>query len=55
MVARRRKKTEGLVTGSGNPDHKVNQHAPIFYDRRTKKNRDRSSQNRNAIRDSKDY
>jgi hypothetical protein len=26
-----------------------NQHAPIFYDRRTKRNRDRSNNTRNAI------
>lgn len=50
-----KRKGPKYVTGGKNPDHKVNQHAPIFYDRRTKKNRDRSSQTRNAIRDSKDY
>lgn len=42
------------VKPGGTGPTNVNQHAPIFYDRRTKKNRDRTSQNRNAIRDSKD-
>lgn len=46
-------KKPDLVKGSGSGP-KVNQHAPIFYDRRTKKNRDRSSQNRNAIKDSRE-
>lgn len=32
----------------------VNQTAPIFNDRRTKRNRDRSSQRRNAIQDAKE-
>jgi len=42
------------VTGGGTGPKNVNQHAPIFNDRRTNRNRDRSSQNRNAIKDSKD-
>jgi hypothetical protein len=41
-----------LVTGGGTGPMNVNQKAPIFNDRRTKRNRDRSSQNRNAIKDS---
>ena len=53
-MAAKKNPLDDLVTGSGNPDHKFNQHAPIFYDRRTKKNRDKSSKNRNAIRDSRE-
>lgn len=49
------KKKDGpsYVRASGSGAKNVNQHAPIFYDRRTKRNRDKSSQDRNAIRDSK--
>jgi len=53
-MAKKKNPGDDLVKGSGTGP-KVNQHAPIFYDRRTKKNRDRSSQNRNAIRDSKEH
>jgi hypothetical protein len=41
------------VTGGGTGPKNVNQKAPIFNDRRTKRNRDRSSQNRNAINDAR--
>lgn len=40
-----------LGTGQG---PKVNQHAPVFGDKRTKRNRDRSNQQRKAIQRSKD-
>jgi hypothetical protein len=36
-------------------DVKVNQHAARFADRRTRRNRDRATQRRTAIRDSRDY
>lgn len=41
-----------LVRGNTGPVQ-VNQHAPLFNDRRTKRNRDRSTQKRNAIQDGK--
>ena len=49
----KKKPGDDLVRGGG-MGPKVNQHAPIFYDRRTKKNRDKSSQSRNAIKDSRE-
>lgn len=34
----------------GDPGHgQQNQHAPVFFDRRTKRDRDRSTRNRNQI------
>lgn len=35
-------------------DVKVNQHAAVFLDKRTKRNRDRSSKTRRAIKESAD-
>lgn len=35
----------------GRVDVKINQHAPVFQDRRTKRNRDKGTANRAAIRE----
>jgi len=40
---------DNLVQGRGN--YVVNQKAHIFADKRTKRNRDRASQKRNALRE----
>lgn len=44
---RKDKKPELVRAGGGH--FNLNQHAPVFADRRTKRNRDRSAQKRNAI------
>ena len=49
----RGKKEPELVKGGKGP-FKLNQTAPIFNDRRTKRNRDRSTQLRNSIERSKE-
>jgi hypothetical protein len=48
-VAKRKKETDKYVRPSGTGPTNLNQHAPMFYDRRTKRNRDKASQDRNAI------
>jgi len=48
-MAKNKNTLDGLVKGRGH--FVVNQKAPVFADRRTKRNRDRSAQKRNAIRD----
>ena len=45
----RKQKGHGLVTARA--DVRVNQHAPRYADKRTKRNRDRAAQKRNAIRE----
>lgn len=47
----KKKKPAPRVKGTKGHYH-LNQHAPRFADRRTRRNRDRSSQERRAIRDS---
>jgi hypothetical protein len=49
----RGKKEPELIKGGKGP-FKLNQTAPIFNDRRTKRNRDRSTQLRNSIERSKE-
>lgn len=34
--------------------YRLNQHAPVFGDRRTKRNRDRSTRTRKAVQESRD-
>ena len=48
-MAKNKNPLDSLVTGRGH--FVVNQKAPTFADRRTKRNRDRSAQRRNAIAD----
>jgi hypothetical protein len=44
-------KKKPVIQRASNPDSvKVNQHRAIFNDRRTNRERDKSSQNRNSIR-----
>jgi hypothetical protein len=45
------KRTQAVIP-KGN--YRLNQSAPLFNDRRTKRNRDRSTQNRQAIERSKE-
>lgn len=48
-------KKNRFEAGKGAPgNYRLNQHAPVFNDRRTKRNRDRSTKNRKAIDDSKE-
>jgi hypothetical protein len=47
-----KKQKPKFITAGGNGATNVNQHAPKFADKRTKRNRDRASQKRNAISDS---
>ena len=44
---RKDKKPELVRAGAGH--FRLNQHAPVFADRRTKRNRDRATQKRRAI------
>jgi hypothetical protein len=46
---RKEKKPELVRAGAGY--FRLNQHAPVFDDRRTKRNRDRATQKRNAIQE----
>jgi hypothetical protein len=48
-MAKKKNPLDSLVVGRGN--YVVNQKAHIFADRRTRRNRDRSAQKRNAIRE----
>jgi hypothetical protein len=48
-----KKDTPKFVMPTGG-DYRLNQTAPIFNDRRTKRNRTRSIQNRNSIERSKE-
>jgi len=48
-------KRERERVGRGAPgNYALNQHAPRYADRRTRRNRSRDAQRRNAIRDAKD-
>lgn len=51
-MAKKKSKLDDLVVGRA--PVQMNQHTDKFGDRRTKRNRDRSSQNRTAIEKSKD-
>lgn len=49
------KKPQTPPPGKGAPGNfRLNQHAPLFHDRRTRRNRDRASKERKAIQDSKE-
>ena len=49
-MAKSKKVLDTLVTGGGG-HYVLNQKSAKFADRRTRRNRDRSAQNRNAIRE----
>ena len=49
-----KQKPEPKLVRPGSGDYRLNQTAPIFNDRRTKRNRDRSTQTRKSIERSQD-